>query len=195
MAHTAETRDRISASRKMKPVLEDAAPFKIEGTYCRLIPLTMGYFVIVQADQYEHLMQWKWHAQKARRTVYAARYERMPDGKRVHIDMHRQLKGFPPTNVDHRNGDGLHNFDFNLRTANDQDNCRNRRPHGERRFKGAYWDKSKGLYVAKICIDYRVKHLGQFGMDQIAAAKAYDAAAFEAFGPFAKLNFPIKEIA
>src|ERR1700729_3697279 len=49
---------------RKRPVLEDAQPFKIQDVYCRLISLSRGMFAIVNASDYEWLMQWKWYAAK-----------------------------------------------------------------------------------------------------------------------------------
>jgi hypothetical protein len=45
--------------RRIRPVIEEAQPFKLDGIYCRLIPLTQGQYAIVWASDYEWLMQWK----------------------------------------------------------------------------------------------------------------------------------------
>jgi hypothetical protein len=36
----------------------------------RQIPLTKGYYAIVDAENYEWLMQWKWHALAGKHTFY-----------------------------------------------------------------------------------------------------------------------------
>ena len=52
---------RWHQSRK-RPKIEDATPFKIDGEYCRLIPLSLGMHMIVWESDYLWLMQWNWSA-------------------------------------------------------------------------------------------------------------------------------------
>jgi len=54
-------------------------------------------------------------------------------------------------------------------------------------YRGAY--KSKNKWFARISIDGEISHLGTFSTPE-AAARAYDKAAFEAWGRDCYLNFP-----
>ena len=98
------------------------------------------------------------------------------------------------THVDHINGDRLDNRRFNLRLCTNQQNQMNKtkRVGSSSRFKGVYFQKTSRKWVAAIQKDRKLKHIGLFS-DELDAARAYDAAAKEAFGEFAWLNFPTAE--
>jgi NUMOD4 motif/AP2 domain len=57
------------------------------------------------------------------------------------------------------------------------------------RFKGVWWHAKGKKWRASIQLDGRTKHLGGFALES-DAARAYDAAAYQAWGEFAFLNFP-----
>jgi hypothetical protein len=72
--------------------------------------------------------------------------------------------------------------------------------HKTSRFKWVYWDKSRNKWHSKFAypvvdplthrMKYKVKHLGDYPIDQeVQAAKAADAYA-HAYNPNIKLNFP-----
>ncbi len=88
--------------------------------------------------------------------------------------------------VDHINHDGLDNRRCNLRLATRANNC-----HNQRSFKGS--SKYKGVWrvgekwAACIRVDGRSKRLGTF-VSEKEAALAYNQAAREHYGEFAKLN-------
>lgn len=159
------------------------------------IPLSRGVFAIVDDEDYEYLIQWRWYATKCRKTFYAMRN----DGKypnRKTIRMHRAITGVEPSlEVDHIDGNGLNNQKSNLRTCTKKENIRSRgmmtRNTSGYRGAGKYSSKeyNSKKYVAQICVDRKKITLGYFD-DIISAAKAYDKAAKEYFGEFAKLNFP-----
>jgi len=148
----------------------------------KLIPLTQGKFAIVDAEDYDHLMQFKWFYTCY---GYAARNARDKT-----LLMHRVIlsadKGF---NIDHINGDALDNRKSNLRFCSQAENSRNRklRKGGTSKFKGVGWHKATGKWVAYIKVNYKHKHLGLF-VDEKEAAMAYDAAALLYFGEFAATN-------
>lgn len=94
------------------------------------IPLTQGKFALVDDEDYEWLMQWKWYAANLGRSWYAARWRRKVDGPGpVMIFMHRVILGVAQNRqADHINGNGLDNRRFNLRPATSSMNSCNRRP-------------------------------------------------------------------
>ena len=59
--------------RKIRPIPEEAVPFKLHGHYCRLIALTQGQFTIVNESRYIEVMQRKWYARwdEDNRSYYA----------------------------------------------------------------------------------------------------------------------------
>ena len=91
--------------------------------------------------------------------------------------------------VDHIDGNRTHNHFENLRWASSSENSRNMKKHtdGSSVYKGVcYCNKSK-KWKSRIRVDGKEKHLGYF-TDEREAAKAYDTAAIEHYGVFAKLN-------
>jgi hypothetical protein len=102
--------------------------------------------------------------------------------------MHRLL--IPGTHeVDHKNGDGLDNRrSTNLRPATHQQNNANRaKARGSSRFKGVSWDRPSRRWYASIRGEGRSRNLGKFD-SEVAAARAYNAAAVKFFGEYARLN-------
>jgi hypothetical protein len=160
------------------------------------IPLTQGRVALIDPEDYDFLMQWKWCCI----TGYAARSTSGVDGaKRRTVLMHRVIAN-PPEGffVDHINHDRLDNRRVNLRICTPGQNTFNRRPRprqAERssRFKGVYWNKTKGKWEVQITLKAATgenrKMIGRF-VREIDAALAYDAAALHYFGEFAYLNFP-----
>lgn len=93
---------------------------------------------------------------------------------------------FSALEIDHINGEPSDNRRSNLREASRSQNGANTRARGEWP-KGVCFDKSRGLFAAKIKIDGRTKNLGRFSTPE-AAAKAYAVAAVQTFGEFACLD-------
>lgn len=157
------------------------------------MPLSQGKEVIVDEDDYSWLIQWKWLYKPSQdgRPGYAICYQH----KKV-IYMHRLIMSAPShSEIDHINGNPLDNRRFNLRLATRQENSSNQ---SKRRYnKGAptssrYKGVTKGRtqkWEAQIKVRGRRKHLGSF-MSEVEAARAYDSAAREYFGDFARPNFP-----
>jgi hypothetical protein len=105
--------------------------------------------------------------------------------------LHRFIMGDPPHDIDHANGDGLDNRRANLRPAIGSQNAANsrRRKDNTSGFRGVSRERS-GRWRADINRDGRRTHLGTFDTPE-AAARAYDAAAIEAWGEYARPNFPV----
>jgi hypothetical protein len=151
----------------------------------KAIPLTRWCFAIVDAENYEWLMQWKWRARYSLKTVYATR-----DEGRRHVHMHRVIMDAPDdVEVDHRDLNGLNNVASNLRLADRYGQNRNQgvSTHNKSGYKGVSWDK--GLWRAQIMVRGEKIYLGRFPTPE-EAARVYDAAALASSGEFAWVNFP-----
>lgn len=103
--------------------------------------------------------------------------------------MHRLLTDFRYPCVDHRDGDGLNNRRSNIRASSIAENNQNARCHRNNKcgFKGVHWSKPNGKWRAAIQANGKRRMLGVFTNAE-AAARAYDAAAIELHGEFARLN-------
>lgn len=166
---------------EVRPMLADSTT--------REIPLTKGHVAIVDASDYDFLSQFKWTAHEMRHTSYALRAVRYGGIQRV-MYMHRYiLLPDPEQEIDHANGNGLDNRRANLRIATRAEQMANRVPCGISRFKGVQWYAPTKRWRAEITKGSQYHYLGYF-IDEVDAAVAYDAAARELHGEFAKLNFP-----
>jgi hypothetical protein len=177
---------------KRSPIIrEDAAPFKMAGVYCRLIPLSCGQYAIVDAEDYEWLTQLTWCASwnKRRRTYYA--HSHIPDenGQPRTVLMHRMILGLPRGDKhkgDHIEGEsGLDNRRKNLRIVTQPQNSANSRPRKSSAtgLKGV--TASNGRFIAQIRIGNKLKYLGSRKTPE-EAHELYRAEALKEFGEFAR---------
>lgn len=115
------------------------------------------------------------------------------DRGQLRIALHRLVAGAAEgTRIDHVNGDPLDNRTCNLRLASTAQNRANAGPNRIKggktsQYKGVSWASTKGKWLANIHVDGRTRYLGRFTGER-AAARAYNAAAKEAWGEFARLN-------
>jgi hypothetical protein len=157
------------------------------------IPLTQGLVAEVDNDC-AWLRQWRWHASGHHPRTglrYAQRSMRV-GGKKIIIYMHRVILNAPDgAKVDHADGDGLNNRWANLRLCNHAQNIANaNRPLGTSGYRGVTYAKRSGNWAAQITTNGSPRRgLGRFST-AADAARAYDDAAFAAWGAFARLNFP-----
>jgi HNH endonuclease len=157
----------------------------------KAIPLTQGKVALVDDADFEWLSQWKWQAVLEGHVWYAIRTDRSGDRERK-VKMHRLIMGEPEgVEIDHQDGDGLNNQRGNLRQATHSQNHQNRRKiRGcSSKYKGVSWHKLCKRWQAYIKLSGVRRHLGLFKSEKVAAL-AYDFAARDLFGEFAKLNFP-----
>ena len=106
--------------------------------------------------------------------------------KPSYVYLHRHLLGVtdPSIHVDHVNRNTLDNRRTNLRTATKQQNAANM-------DRGSAWKgvrQSRDKWSAQITVAGKLLHLGVFDTQE-DAARAYDSAAVEHFGVFARGNF------
>jgi hypothetical protein len=161
------------------------------------IHLTRGYTAFVD-DADADLANLKWFAQPHGRTAYGLRHIPRSGGGRAIERLHRAVwrrahPGKPiPAQLDHVDGNGLNCTRTNLRAASREENGRNQRLIVTNRsgFKGVSWHQDRSKWHARIKFAGKRKHIGLF-VNKYDAARAYDAAAREVFGAFARLNFPM----
>lgn len=158
------------------------------------IVLPTGEVALIDTADLPLVRNIAWFAQPGKTTVYVAAAVRQGTGPQRNIQLHRFLLGFPQSDVDHRDCDGLNNRRRNLRLATDSQNLANARKttrNTSSRFKGVSFGKSltQRRWQANIRKDRKLIYLGLFDTEE-DAAHAYDAAALIHFGEFARLNFP-----
>lgn len=151
-------------------------------------------FAKVDDSDYESLDKVCWGVTKHRNTFYAQRQTTI-NNKKTSVRMHREVMGFPDCQIDHIDGDGLNNQRTNLRRSTNQLNQFNQingatlGRHKSSKYKGVVWNKLNRKWIAQIMVNRINYGLGYFKSEE-TAARAYDAAAREKFGSFARLNFP-----
>jgi len=151
------------------------------------IPLTQGKVAIVDDDMFEELSKFTWFCHS---NGYAARHI-CCKGKQRTVWMHRVIAETPDDmETDHINGNKRDNRRSNLRRCFPVENRRNMkiRTDNSSNFKGVSWFERDNKWSARIGIGGKRIHLGLFE-NILDAARAYDKAAREQFGEFARTNF------
>lgn len=144
-----------------------------------------SYNVIVDEEDSIWVLDKKWHVGK---NPVGQIYFRCIDGF-----LHRLIMSCPEGMVvDHINGDTLDNRRSNLRVCTRKQNQYNQKKHKGRRhsqYKGVTFRKNliSKPWEAFIYKDYKSRRLGYFETEKLAA-QAYNSAAIQAYGEFARLN-------
>lgn len=152
----------------------------------RLIRLSNGSSAMVDDEDFEMLSHWSWQECLG---GYAKRGQ-CKRGYLQTVSMHRTLMlPDPDGEVDHINGDRLDNRRCNLRLCTKSQNQHNKSASriSASRYKGVSPSTGGTGWKAFIWRNGRNSYLGTFPTEG-RAARAYDAAAAQAFGSFAKLN-------
>jgi HNH endonuclease len=150
------------------------------------VPLSQGLVAVIDDDDAEAVLSvGKWSALRGANTFYGARMF----GRSRFVLLHRFLTGYPLT--DHADGDGLNNRRSNLRSATKSQNNANsvHRTGTTSPYRGVSWKRQIGRWVAQIGYQGGTRYLGT-STDPVVAARAYDVAALETWGEYARLNFP-----
>lgn len=144
-----------------------------------------SYRAVIHEEDAELVAPYHWYARRTGGDVIYAERSWFKGG-RGHEYMHKRLSGYRLT--DHENGNGLDNRRCNLREATHRENCRNSGKRlGSSKFKGVSWHRQRSKWRAQVVADGRNHNLGLFA-SEAAAARAYDVAALELHGEFAKTN-------
>ena len=144
---------------------------------------TPGVYALVDDDDYDRLSQHNWY-------LHQGGYAQSRIAGKT-IGMHRLVcQPSPGLDTDHKNRDKLDNRRANLRECTRSQNHANqkKRRGSSSRFKGVYWNKHARKWQAEIKANGKYRYLGLF-TDEKDAALAYDEAAREGFGEFARGNF------
>jgi hypothetical protein len=136
-------------------------------------------FLLVDDEDYEFMCRFPWKAYRDGDSYYAW----------TTVSAHKLLVDYKL--VDHANGNPLDNTRGNLRSSTPQQNSWNRglRSDSQTGFKGVTSRRGGKGFTARIQVEGKRRTLGWF-KNPIDAARAYDLAAREHFGKFARLNFP-----
>lgn len=132
----------------------------------RIIRLPGGGMVLVDQEDFDMALGYKWHRHKGRYTSYARANAPMINGKKENsIYLHRKIMNAPAgTEVDHINGDGLDCRRSNMRILSRMGNALNSRvpKNSTTGIKGVTWSKNAGKWMAKIKLNRRQTYLGYF---------------------------------
>ncbi len=155
------------------------------------IPLSRGKVAWVDDEDYERLVQWKWHCLKI---GYAARTKKEAPNRYM-IYMHRLILNAPSNlQVDHINHNTLDNRRCNLRLctkAEQQYNIQTQRTRKDGKRSSIYKGVSHRFDTRKwVAILYHNGHkvFRHEYLTEIEAAIAYNEQAKKYFGKFACLN-------
>lgn len=151
-----------------------------------------GLIAICDWQDYELVKTYCWLLKSGKCTSYAVATQIGEDGTQKKVLMHNLI--MPPPEgiiVDHKNGNGLDNRRSNLRFATNQQNSFNTPPYRRKgkvsQYKGVHFEKTTKKFKAVIKVNGQIKTLGRYETEELAA-EAYNEAAKNAFGDFARLN-------
>lgn len=153
------------------------------------IIMASGEIAVVDLADLWKVERLTWNVSRNGRTSYVHAHGPTQSGHRPDIKLHRLIMNAPRgVQVGHKDGNGLDNRRANLRLATHQQNTGNQKPSrvNTSGYRGVHLQKQSGRFVAYIGAN-PVTYLGIFD-DAWGAAEAYNHAAIERYGEFARLN-------
>jgi len=143
-----------------------------------MITLTQNKVAFVCDCHYNLVKDYKWSAYRGKKGVFYAhaskrvekRQPRSPNGVRVkrkyqNVKMHILINNTPKNMMtDHKDGNGLNNQCYNLRTVINAQNMQNgsKRVDNTTGHKGVYLYKKTGKYSAMVMMSGKQTYLGSF---------------------------------
>lgn len=176
-------------------VRSNKEPDPVSGA--RWLSLTHGKFALVDADRFDELNVhlWRWQRGRSYDNGYAVRSNE--NNTRKVILLHQDvMRTTSEVEVDHKDRNTLDCRASNLRICTHQQNSSNRRKPPAfagkpciSKYKGVTRGNRGKPWRAQIRAFKKHYYLGSFATE-LEAARAYDAAAIQHFGEFARPNFP-----
>jgi hypothetical protein len=151
-----------------------------------------GLYTLVDDEDFDFLNQWNWSftVDKSTKNIRVMR-NIYKDGKATTITMSRLLmkaKNYSET-ILFKDGNGLNNQKSNLiLCTRSQMVITNKKPYGLSKYFGVHKLKRYNGWCAGIKYDGVYHPLGYSFTTEVEAAKAYNKAAIDHYGAFARLN-------
>jgi hypothetical protein len=148
--------------------------------------LTRGKKTVIDRIDLEKALTHHWFALKHRQQWYAVTTKK---GRKIYL--HRFLTGYKLT--DCKDGDGLNNRRDNLINSTNSlliQRSRLLSRNNTSGYRGVSYRQDTDKFHARIGVKNEKLNLGFYSTAKEAAG-AYDTAALQHFGPFARLNFPL----
>lgn len=142
-------------------------------------------FFIVDDEDYELMSRFKWNWSAGPKQGSPGFVSAVTTPAKMILGKHIAEQGLQ---IDHMDGDVLNCQKDNLRPCTRQENQRNSRSKNgsSSRYKGVSWNKQSKNWQVYLNNPKQI-YLGKYD-DEDEAARAYNVAAREQFGKFAKLN-------
>lgn len=146
------------------------------------IKLTEEKYALVDDEDYNWLLNYKWIAKKDKTIIRKDKYYAICDlgnrkgRKRAYLQMSRRIMSLHeklPKDmvVDHINGDTLDNRKINLRIITKRQNAQNRHDKTTSKYPGVHWNHQTKRWVSKITVNKKTIILGSFSSEK----KAFEA--------------------
>lgn len=152
------------------------------------IKLTQGKYALIDNEDFELVSQYKWMLDN---NGYATTWKYIPKYKNNRFTaMHKIILRYnKKLRCDHKNENKLDNRKSNLRICTHGQNLQNRNKpiNNISGYKGVDFSKNLKKYRARICINYKIIHLGYFKTAKEAGI-SYNKAAKKLHGEFANTN-------
>jgi len=160
----------------------------------KLIPLTKGYEAMVDDEDYDRVMEYKWQAlTRSNGEVNCASrsYQERPSMKIRREALHVFIMGIlgDGFTIDHKDKNPLNCQRNNMRWASKSQQNANRRSVMTHGYRGIYPVSESYKWEPRIWYQRKLYRNGSYYTKE-EAAKAYDELAKKIYGDFAELNFP-----